>query len=178
MNYNGLAYCTSGFSCKNSAGTKGILTAGHAANSLTYNGAALPMISEQNSGAVDAQWHTTAGYTPKNWIWDGYSGRSITAVENRADQVQGEYVAKYGITTGFTWGYIVSTTYCPPEHLPFFILVHRDGANLSEGGDSGGPWFSGNTVYGIHTGGNGNDAYYMAVDPYAQFIGVTVMASP
>ncbi|MBT4512074.1 MAG: hypothetical protein HOC20_07705 [Chloroflexi bacterium] len=180
---SGTAYCTAGFSCKNSSGTKGILTAGHARNTLYYNGTYLPMVSEQFECLVDAQWHTTPGYTPTNWIYDGYSTRSITATKNHAYQSEGEYVSKYGRVTGFTWGYITTTHFLPSYiscswNSAFYVYVHRSGVNLVDGGDSGGPWFSGNTAYGITSGEKGNDGVYMAVDPYVQSIGVTVMTSP
>jgi hypothetical protein len=43
-----------------------------------------------------------------------------------------------------------------------FIYVEGGDVNLSEPGDSGGPWYWGTSAYGIHKGGVGNDAYFMA----------------
>jgi hypothetical protein len=51
-----------------------------------------------------------------------------------------------------------------PSSNATWIRVHQDGVNLSEGGDSGGPWYFGGSAYGIHHCGIGNDACYMAVN--------------
>lgn len=174
-----LSTCTSGFSVRTSAGVKGVCTAGHCSNTQAYSGTNLPYQSGLDSGTCDAQWHTTSGYTPINWIYDGYATRSITATKSWYNQTIGEFVAKYGKTTGYTWGYIEVKDYRPqPEHTYTWVIVDNPyGQNLSSAGDSGGPWFSGNTAYGIHTGGTGDIAWYMPIN-FIEILGVTVMTSP
>jgi len=56
--------------------------------------------------------------------------------------------------------------------------------DLADSGDSGGPWFDGNTAYGTMrakitpgTNGVGTDAVYMAVNYVESGLGVTVMTS-
>ena len=68
--YGGLALspCTSGFSVKNSAGLKGIVTAGHCDNSVSYSGMSLPYEGGSFTGSNDEQWHTAPGFTVKNWL--------------------------------------------------------------------------------------------------------------
>jgi hypothetical protein len=105
----------------------------------------------------------------------------ITARKQRSEQTRDAFVAKYGVATGYTWGYIRSKNYRFPEvNNPneTFIRVHRSGVDLSSAGDSGAPWFSGGTAYGIHVGcatekDGCYDAVYMAVN-YTQGIGVRV----
>lgn len=69
----GLSSCTSGFSIeKNSTGTQGIVTAAHCADSQSYSGTSLPFQAPETfSGSNDEQWHTTPGFTVKNWATDG-----------------------------------------------------------------------------------------------------------
>lgn len=61
-----------------------------------------------------------------------------------------------------------------------FIQVHQDNVLLSFHGDSGGPWFTGNTALGLmHAYAdvpNGRDAFYMAVD-YIQSTGLNVLVN-
>lgn len=183
--YGGLSLstCTSGFAVRNSGGTRGITTAAHCGNAQSYSGTALTFQSERYTGAYDVQWHTHSGSTFRNWVFDGLSDtstpyyRTITATKSRTSQALNEFVCKYGKTTAYTCGYISDKSYLsssPSDATATYIRVHRDGVNLSEGGDSGGPWFASNTAYGIHHSGIGDDATYMAIN-YISTLGLTVL---
>jgi len=78
----------------------------------------------------------------------------------------GDPVCKYGRTTGYTCGTIETKQFDPDGSGTLFnatfIYVDGGSVNLSEGEDSGGPWFYGTTAYGVHKGGSGNDAWFMA----------------
>ncbi len=87
----------------------------------------------------------------------------------------GSQVCKQGKTTGYTCGTISTISYCASGACTW-VRVAGNGTNLSEGGDSGGPWFSGNTAYGSHTYGIGNDSAYMPVN-YFSGISVTIATS-
>ena len=108
----------------------------------------------------------------------------ITTTKSRNNQVVGEFVCKYGTSTGYTCGYITDKNVLPnqpPDSTATYIRVHRDGINLSEGGDSGGPWYVGSTAYGVHNGApsppNDYDAIYMAVN-YFSMKNLVVMTAP
>lgn len=169
-----LSQCTSGFSVENASGTKGITTAAHCDNTQSYGGTDLPFQGSAYGSSYDFQWHTAPGFTVRNLMFDGTYNRYVYPTRHRDDQELDEFVCKHGKTTGFTCGYIINKSYQPTGMAATFIRVHRDGVNLSEGGDSGGPWFSGNTAYGIHIGGIGDDAYYMAVN-YLSYLDLTVL---
>ncbi|MFZ3383497.1 MAG: S1 family peptidase [Candidatus Methanoperedens sp.] len=186
-----LSYCTSGFSVKQGwiFITKGITTAGHCDNTQSYSGTNLPFQSENWAGSYDIQWHTAPGYTVTNKINLGSgSTRDITAKKSRSSQVVGNYVCKYGVTTGYTCGYISDTSYNPrtlQNNVSTFILVDNTAgwSTLAGPGDSGGPWFANNDAYGTLKGGftsgpNAGDAVYMAVDYLESGLGVSVMTSP
>ena len=180
-----LSKCTSGFGVKKSDGTKGITTAAHCPNSLSYDGTDLSFEGGIEGGSYDIQWHTAPGYTVTNKIrfTSGGATRSITGTVVRSEQSVGEYVCKYGKVTHYTCGYIASVNLRPPGLSATFIWVDNTAGddNLSSGGDSGGPWFLGNDAYGTHVGSaadDENDAVYMAVNYISEGIEVDVMTSP
>jgi hypothetical protein len=175
--YGGLpiSTCTTGFYVKNASGTPGVTTAGHCGNSQSYGSTALTFLGESYSGSYDIQWHNHSGSTYDNIIKVGTTTRSITGTRFRASQTTGEYVCKQGKTTGNTCGLIDNTSYCESSTgACTWVHVSGGSVNLSEPGDSGGPWFSGNIAYGSHVFGWGNDSGYLAVD-YFSGIGVTVV---
>jgi hypothetical protein len=89
------------------------------------------------------------------------------------------------ISSGYTCGHINSKTLClssVPSCQPTYIRVSATAgfSPLAGGGDSGGPWFLGNTAYGTAQsipGDNHNDAIYMAVN-YVAGMNVSVMTQP
>jgi hypothetical protein len=190
--------CTSAFAVQNAGGTRGVLTAGHCPDAQSFNLRNLPFQAGQFSGSVDAQWHTVGELHAVNRIWDGVFDtttpfyRFVTATRPRAQQVVGEVVCKFGIATNQTCGTISNTSFLPPSGpgqwvnpTATFIYVTGGAVNLSEGGDSGGPWYSNTTAYGIHSGGGvgagppgdpRNDAIYMAID-FISALGVTVLTT-
>lgn len=175
--YGGLALpdCTSGFGVQNGSGTKGITTAGHCSNAQSYSGTNLPFQAELDANEYDIQWHTAPGFTVWNLIWDGTYNRYIFSTKHRDSQVVGELVCKYGKTTGYNCGYITTkTAWGGDGHTETFIRVHKEGVDLCNGGDSGGPWFYNNTAYGTMLGELFDDAFYMAAN-YIQGLGVTVL---
>jgi len=194
--YGGLQVnlCSSGFAVQNGSGTLGISTAGHCLDSQSYNNRSLPYQGGQFSGSIDAQWHTAPDFYPTNRVWDGLSDatspnyRQITATKTRANQVPGEFVCKFGTKSFYTCGTITTTSYTPgylPSATATYVYVDNATQDQSEPGDSGGPWFSGNTAYGLmsggYDGGGGpggiyNAAIYMAVDGLTS-LGVSVLTT-
>ena len=114
--------------------------------------------------------------------------KRITGTVHRTSQSVGEYVCKYGRATHYTCGYIDTKNYRPdPDNIPgpspTFIRVDNTAGygDLSDSGDSGGPWFNTNDAYGTHVGspaGDSNDAFYMAVNYISRGIHVDVLTSP
>lgn len=185
--YGGLAIstCTTGFSVQNGSGTRGVSTAAHCSNTQSYSGSALTYQSGDITGNQDVQWHTAPGFTVTNQFNSGIGIRNCTATLGRSGQSVGDYVCKNGKTSGYTCGSISSTTYSPSyvtsASATFIRVDNNQGyADLSSGGDSGGPWFLGNTAYGTHSGEPGADAgdsIYMAIN-YISSLGVSVLTAP
>lgn len=170
-----LSTCTSGFTVQNSSGKKGITTSAHCGNSQSHDGKSLNFLSERQGGSYDIQWHNRSGATFNATFWDGGAHRNVTGTRSRSNQSVGDYVCKYGKTTGYTCGYIETKSYCY-DGACTWIRVGRNGYNLSEGGDSGGPWFNGGVAHGSHTLGIGDDSAYMAIN-YVGGISVSVVIS-
>jgi hypothetical protein len=180
--YGGVAIstCTAGWSVRNSEGVLGIATAAHCGNTQKYKGVLLPFQAESQSGSCDMQWHTDASYTavPK-FIGSSPSNiRPVTGMKPRSSQVIGGYVCKYGKITGYRCGRIstknASLGYVTNSNNTF-IRVRRINQLLSTNGDSGCPWFNGNTAYGIHSGGTTNTAVYTAIDYLPTCVGVNLL---
>ena len=162
---------------KNSNGVKGILTAAHCTDTISYLGVNLPFQNSAYGGPFDFQWHTAPGFDVRNLAYDGTNNRYIFSTKHHDNQAIGSWVCKHGAATGYTCGYISDKNYDPGANFTAdFIRVHRDGVDLSSGGDSGCPWFFSNIAYGVHTGGIGDDSYYMAVN-YIDFLGLSVLTN-
>ncbi|HEU4325948.1 MAG TPA: S1 family peptidase [Roseiflexaceae bacterium] len=161
--------CTAGFAVRDGAGNRYITTAAHCGNSVAYGGTGLGLKGEVYGGALDLQWHLPGTHTPRNQITTGGgSVRAITGSRSRNGQTVGEVVCKHGVASGYTCGTIRQKDYIPsyvPGASANFIRVESSSAPISLAGDSGAPWFSGNTAYGIHSGGDGGyTAIYMPID--------------
>ena len=184
---NGLA-CTTGFAIQEVIdyddddnpihGETGISTAGHCDDEQSRGSTPLTHEGGDVGGSVDVQWHTaSADYTPDNVIsFSGSYHRSITSERHRSFQGAGDFVCKYGWTTGHGCGWIVTTSHRPSwggyNWDNTWVRVRNDSYSLSAGGDSGGPWYHGNTAYGTtsawHNRGGvprpPNEAIYMAIN--------------
>jgi hypothetical protein len=142
-----------------------------------YNGTYLPFQDKAYGGPYDFQWYTAPGFNVRNLAYDSTNNRYIFSTKHRINQAVGEWVCKYGAVTGYTCGYIIDKNFNPGGDMnSTLIRVHRDGYNLSALKDSGGPWFSLNTAYGLHVGGIGFDAYYMAIN-YIDVLGLSVLTN-
>lgn len=186
--YGGLdIWCTSGFSVEDIIGQRGVTTAGHCPDSLMYNG--IPLIYQNGHyiSSYDIEYFTTPGFTVTNQFQVSTTGetRRVAATKSRDNQVVGGYVCKYGITSGYTCGYISSKNFSPPDipnRTATFIRVNNTAGfnKLVSPGDSGGPWFLSTTAYGTtssYPADDPNDAIYMAVNYFAG-IGVSVVLAP
>ncbi len=186
--YGGLTIngCTNAFTVKKADGSRGIVTAGHCPDQQTYMGKLLPFKEELFGRTYDLQWHTAPDFIPINRIqwWANGETREITGMRWRIDQAVGNYVCKYGKTSKYTCGFILNKNYQVsyiPNTSNTFIRVDNTAGyrDLSQAGDSGGPWFIEHTAIGIHSGQPGedvNDAIYMAID-YINGLNLTLITS-
>lgn len=177
--------CTTGWSVRDLNGRYGISTAGHCFDTRTVNGTSIQFVTGRTWGSFDIQWHLTPNFTPRNLFYDGSSINAVTALKYRGYTAVGDYVCKYGRSSGYACGNIADKNFQPNANYitspnPTFVRVHRPTFNLSVAGDSGGPWFNENTAYGIMSGwftpsGQSEvDGVYMAIDYYND-LGLTIL---
>jgi hypothetical protein len=187
--YGGLAVstCTLGFSVYFGGNTSNrrVVTAGHCPNSQSYNGQALTYMNDGIwSGNYDAQTHTLSGATYANKVVDGDgTPRTITS-RSLTGQNVGAGVCKYGKVTGYDCGIIVSDhdPGCSASPGGAYRKVDSDpngtGVDMAEPGDSGGPWFFGNTAWGIASCEQGFDGIYSPTVFFEGAVNVTVLTFP
>lgn len=178
--------CTSGFTVRHTiTDEEGGTTAGHCKDALQYRGQDFLKRDGAFYGPYDLKYLHTREYEDRAWIRD-FSGdstpgyRYVKSARGWADQpVDGENSRVCHFGTGgdipeLKCGYIVRKDYEPTHSsynnpAPKFILVRSNG-DLTDLGDSGGPWFDGNTALGIQSGGNWNEpgntdglGFYMSI---------------
>ena len=176
--------CTTGFLVQNSNGTFGLTTAGHCQDNQAFYGTNLPFVSGSDSGSLDVQWHTIGSLTPTSQIntSPNYNRwRQISGTVRRAQQVNGTFVCKYGKTTQATCGTVnsnnVRPNYIKNANPTFMRVKTTDGSRMTQGGDSGGPYYFDNLAYGTQSGDGGffvDEGIYMAID-YFDTLGVRVV---
>jgi streptogrisin D len=154
--------CSAGFNVQsNGGGPKWMLTAGHCAASSRYwtTQKSKQRFAETRGHSWPASDYGIARYLDGTTVVHNgdvnlYNGshRDITGA---ADVVVGQYVARTGATSGFREGKVLATgvTANYGGGTPTRGLVMSTAC--SAGGDSGGPFFSGNTAFGLLSGGSG-----------------------
>lgn len=181
---DGTLWCTSGFTVKHiPSGDEGTLTAAHCppnthlnendSRKLLYGGDVMPFVQQDLGGSQDVQWHKTPGYEDRAWFRASsqYDIREVRSKKGRAQQEKGDYVCKYGKTTGYSCGKIVGKRYAPKwvrgENHTFIRVLKTSSGRMTNAGDSGGPAFLSGTALGIVSGGDYDELVYMAIN-YAE----------
>lgn len=141
-----LSTCTSAFSVRSSSYANGLLTAEHCGNTQAYSGRkVLTFRGALGKSKGDVQWHSSSETAAASFYYTSGSRRAITATANA---VPGQSLCKYGKTTSNTCDEVYKTGQCRGDYCNL-VMTHR---RKADSGDSGGPWFWGNTGYGIHSG--------------------------
>ena len=151
--------CTTGFSARTASGIAGIVTAGHCSNSTTYedySGAAevaMGLGGPPGGDWGDFQFQTTSTTEVDDFYYNKGVTRDVTGIAN---PTSGQRLCKFGHAYGVGCAYVQDLSACATDTAEGVTytacrLVRTDN-DISEGGDSGGPWYYGNTAYGIHWG--------------------------
>ena len=144
-----LSGCTSGFSTI-SGSVRGVATAGHCANAQADYPSNLTFKAEHQGTHGDFQWHTGPQGEPD----DFYSGDVSSTETDRRDvssvvaPVVGQSLCRNGITSFKDCQEVGKLNVC----VGSVCNLVQMGADLSAGGDNGGPVFWGNAAYGFHRG--------------------------
>lgn len=161
--------CTSAFAVRRSNGARGLATAKHCPNNMDYldiNGVTEFGVHGTNfatsDSVIDSQFERIlSGHSVVARFKAGSSVRSVLSVANPPTNAG---VCKQGITTGFTCATVVDANTCvrfPSATKCRLVITNRD---VSEPGDSGGPWFRDNQASGTHVGATaGEESYFLRI---------------
>lgn len=170
-----LGSCTSGFSVRRrSDGVYGISTAGHCPNDMNFRGNPVLAYKDEHQGAWgDMQWHSSSERTVDDFLADADDYRDVA---REGFPVEGQILFRYGINTGRRWDDVYQLNHCNGSRCRLALMD----TNEAGPGDSGGPWYYGNTAYGLH---QGEKFYWGAKDlftpvSYLEEMGVSVITSP
>ena len=133
--------CSYGYRAKNSSGVSGIVTAAHCFNGI---GDTIPGVGtvqkRQYGGSIDAAWvQTYSGVNPTNTLaYRPPFGTNTTITSNVVlSFFGGQKIAKAGVSTGYSSGTVVSTSYSAVVDGVSFTNLVRANLNATNG-DSGG----------------------------------------
>jgi hypothetical protein len=192
-------YCSLGYGVGYTSGgvaKKGILTSGHCPSTMhvnvsghwvTLSGPIVDKPQRAVDGIADKYdyqiWETTGvtvdntiAYKDKNGIPEFPASGTfrMTAISTFLNQKAGMVVCKSGETTGITCGEITNGNLTYDGVAGWIEVSRTQQADISEDGDSGGPWFyypgTSTTItgVGVHTAGAGTGyssvAVYMPID--------------
>ncbi|WP_146752363.1 MULTISPECIES: S1 family peptidase [unclassified Actinomyces] len=155
-------HCTAAFPAK-SGGHSGLLTAGHCQNDLTVDqgNRLYSATKEKRHLNGDMQWHRAREAVNGRFR---YQWGTYRAVKAHPVLKVGTKVCRFGATTGNGTGcttvVYVSACITYSDEGEYCKLAMTDSHTGSKDGDSGGPWFYGNSAYGIHSGSGTRDGVY------------------
>ena len=148
--------CTAGWVVTNPTLGRGVATAAHCQDQQSMNGVALDYIIAHEGTHGDMQWHRKVGQTfPDDFkagaqnTWNS-DQRDVAAV---GTPVVGLFLYKNGKKGFRDSDDIKALGHCVNGSCNL-VRVFLDNAIP---GDSGGPWYAGNTAYGLHKGDNLHD---------------------
>lgn len=159
---SGNSLCTMAFPVKrNGTGAAGLLTAGHCPGTGSYGG-----VNNAFNSPMDGSLYTTTAYPGGDFRWNWsktvlsgwtYMGTGNRRFSSAVNLPYGSNVCKYGYATQYGCGPVVSknaTGRVRPHPYPTEYDVGPLDGNRAwiESGDSGGPFFTGNSGVGITHG--------------------------
>lgn len=188
----GTQQCTTGFTVLHSAtNVEGVATAGHCYDYQRighHSDVDLgKRVDEKVGDNQDVQWYKTPNMDDKKQIryadWGGT--RPVDSRTGRDDMYVGQNVCKYGQASGDGCGQIKGRSFDPDDIMDgpdkySDTFIRMENVDTMKG-DSGGPWYSGYSAFGIHTGSSfanwdmGIPAYpYFMAQNYTAALGLVV----
>jgi hypothetical protein len=171
----GTAGCTTEFAVRDYSGKRGISSAGHCPDDLTdMNGVSLGTFAGQALAPFagqDIQWHSSTAHQYPNRIQAGPNSVTITSITGRSLMYPAQTeVCLVRRTGAVPCGKIYSVNYTDPAsgHGPYVAVRPPSSLVMTYAGDSGGPWFHGNSAFGSHVGRSPDGiAFFMPADRFS-----------
>lgn len=156
---DGVRECTTGFSVNLAGGGTGILTAAHCEginqyrqeDGLTYS---MPFVDEHIGNHGDLELHTSTHVEYDDFYSDFGVLRDVSGIKEINTSNQGDFVCVFGRFGGRDCSniYRLFVCYFPAEGRPEACGLALMEDEITESGDSGGPWYNGNEAWGVHSG--------------------------
>ncbi len=139
--------CTSGWPVEKVNSTqKGLVTAEHCPNSMSYSGrSVLTWRSRIDLNGGDVQYMSSSESVGNEFYYGVGNYRTVTG---RGTPTQDQRLCVFGRATGNSCDNVRDTFTCRDNYCN---LVSMD-THPTDNGDSGGPWYYGSTAYGVHSG--------------------------
>jgi hypothetical protein len=176
--------CTIGWCVETSGGTRGVVTAGHCSNAMTYRNPfddvqySMTTVLQHEGSDGDFQWHTTTGPEWPNWWADeNFSLRTMGGLKNT--WFRNDSTCVYGRATNQRICTQIYRTNVTSGVHGTQVLVD---SHVTTTGDSGAGWSEGFQAHGVHSGWsnwNGIDrSRYSRASRVNNALGVDICVSP
>ncbi|MEA3052791.1 MAG: hypothetical protein QOG72_1694 [Sphingomonadales bacterium] len=185
--------CQTGFVVANYSGLRGVSSAEHCGTGLIDLNTNESVGDHQagllnNSQGTDISWHRSAAHTYVNYIYTpngevritSSKGISLMPYGTQACLSRTQYNPSLG-SPAVSCGIVYNANYTftdPSTGLtsgPWVAVSPQGSTVLSQPGDSGGPWFSGNAAMGIHKGKDPTG--YSLFTPVERFSKISVLVA-
>lgn len=182
----GTPWCSSGFTVKNSAGTRQMVTAGHCFNNGTtvrteIGGRYVGTVSSRGLPSFDMERITGSSYSPYIYVGGVNSTSSLPVVGAGDSTVGYTNYCHSGRTTGENCGHTVKTNFaqvCTSSGCKYPVTAFTGGV-LPQGGDSGSPFYvrdaSRAWIRGMVIAGDGTTSYAEKYSRIASYLGVSIV---
>ncbi len=183
--------CPAGFTVRDHfvlGARTGFVTAGHCYGAtFTYYGTALPYVSRQTAGNVDAMYRLDGNHEAvPSFIYN--LAQQTRPQSGTSSTVVGQGICKYGPQTKYQCGTVDTITFSDlywVTNAYGFVRAYNCSGNMVDGGDSGGPVFFGNLAYGLTSGyqpgacgTNFNMLIYGKITPALNALDVNLLLAP
>lgn len=163
---------------------EGISTAHHCASrTLRYyqhqarSYTTIERVDRKAGSSGDIAWYTPGAYEPTNEFYYAYG--KLRPVRETGDPVVGQSVCNFGRTTGYKCATVYRNNVC--REAGKYCGLTAVTKEVTDFGDSGGPWFLYNTAFGVHSARTSiNGAVRSLFTPINKLsdLGVRVITSP
>ena len=185
--------CQTGFVVANYSGLRGVSSAEHCGPGLVDMGTGESVGTRQagmlnNAQGTDISWHRSTAHSYVNYIYTpngevritSSKGISLMPYGTQACLSRTQYNSSLG-SPAVSCGIVYNANYTftdPSTGLtsgPWVAVSPQGSTVLSQPGDSGGPWFSGNAAMGIHKGKDPTG--YSLFTPVERFSKISVLVA-
>lgn len=179
---NGTAVCTAGFTARRN-GNLGVISARHCPRALRYNNRPRVIKAGANAtgtvnGQIDLRFYRTRNPNRTAAVFraTGTGNRGDRVVRGVGDPVVGQVVCTWGRYSRYGCSVVTTVNMCASfEDGRIRCGLAQTNTRISTNGDSGGPWFTGNTARGITTGADATTSVFTQISRVRSGLGARIL---